>query len=182
MHLIGPGADGRAADDNDGLYCAAYVSRAVSAVSRADVQALVTQARQRNELHGVTGFLVFQSRLFFQLVEGPRAGVEQLLARIALDSRHTDMVVVLRQHIATRQFDNWSMHCVDPYRIAMNRDPCLPSPWAESVGGSGGDPVGVVAFKSFIATAVCSASARDHAQTAAEHALSRQSDRLPLIA
>lgn len=46
---------------------------------------------------------------FLQVLEGDEQVIDSLMTSIAQDSRHTDMTIVQRELVTTRQFDGWSM-------------------------------------------------------------------------
>lgn len=90
-----------------------YTSRNAIAVS--GVRALVhfndivATARSNNQRLGVCGFLLFDRRCFYQVLEGPAEQVEALYSRILQDRRHTDVTLLARMSIATPRFAGWSM-------------------------------------------------------------------------
>jgi len=86
-----------------------YVSVADGMPDDADLVAILTVACQRNVEFGVTGLLVYRNGRFMQLLEGPDDAVEDRFARIAADSRHTDIQVLGRNAVASRWFPDWSM-------------------------------------------------------------------------
>jgi hypothetical protein len=46
---------------------------------------------------------------YFQVLEGDAEAIDSLYAKIALDKRHTNVVLIVREPIATRSFADWSM-------------------------------------------------------------------------
>lgn len=139
--------------ESTSLFCTAYVSRCDVAMQRGDLQALAQQARTDNAAHDITGFLVYRAGMFFQCLEGPQDAVDTLMRRIQADPRHSQLLVVLRQRIDRRDFNDWAMHLVDSYLVVMNRDPTLPSPWAANATNARSESPAIVAFKTFLATA-----------------------------
>jgi Sensors of blue-light using FAD len=86
-----------------------YVSRAASAVDSASIDALLKQARERNEELGLTGVLCTGRGHFVQLLEGPQANVVNLYARICRDKRHEGSELVSVALADERAFPKWSM-------------------------------------------------------------------------
>lgn len=88
-----------------------YLSRSTEQPSVANgcVEQIVATARARNPSLGLTGALLFTGEHFAQVLEGPTASIDRLMARIAKDPRHDQLMVVARQPIAERRFGQWSM-------------------------------------------------------------------------
>lgn len=152
--------------ESTSLFRTAYVSRCDVAMQRGDLQALAQQARTDNAAQDITGFLVYRAGMFFQCLEGPHDAVESLMRRIQADSRHSRLLVVLRQRINRRDFNDWAMRLVDSYLVVMNRDPILPSPWAASAASARAESPAIVAFKTFLATAGTAAPLMDRGAAA----------------
>ena len=90
-----------------------YASR-VAATSDAEVlAAIVRQSKRHNAEHGITGVLCSSGGLFMQVLEGGRAAVNRLYARIVTDPRHSDVELLLYEEIGERRFAGWSMGEVD---------------------------------------------------------------------
>lgn len=70
---------------------------------------IVATARKHNERVGICGFLLFDHRRFYQVLEGPTESLDPLLARILRDRRHRDVEVLQRVPIDTPSFAGWSM-------------------------------------------------------------------------
>jgi hypothetical protein len=86
-----------------------YASVARQPSSAAQRQALIMKSRVNNQRVGVTGALLYRSGRFIQVVEGEAAAVRALLARIAADPRHGELVVLHEATVAQRQFPDWSL-------------------------------------------------------------------------
>jgi hypothetical protein len=87
-----------------------YVSRAAVPFTAADVAVLAARAARANEARDVTGLLMASGGLFFQILEGPPATIEALLAQIRADPRHRDVVVLSHEEgVTARRFERWSM-------------------------------------------------------------------------
>lgn len=86
-----------------------YVSAATVPFSNEDLDELLVIARQNNSSLDVTGILLFTDQTFFQVLEGEPAVVQQLYDKIALDRRHTKVLLLAKQDIEQRNFGDWSM-------------------------------------------------------------------------
>ncbi len=73
---------------------------------------ILSEARQFNAAHNITGVLFFADGYFFQCLEGEEAQVRDLFARIALDSRHQQVQLLQVQEIVTPHFQDWAMKFV----------------------------------------------------------------------
>lgn len=92
------------------LYSMLYHSQLAPHAAPACVPEIIKVARAFNAIHGVTGVLVFDGHRFLQHLEGPQEVLQDLIVRIARDTRHTHFSL---QHAGVkagrRQFANWSM-------------------------------------------------------------------------
>ena len=86
-----------------------YVSRARSAFDESAVQAILDRSRRHNVSLGVTGCLLFSGRCFAQVLEGERAVVDDLAARIAADRRHDAVRFLHRASGREREYADWPM-------------------------------------------------------------------------
>ena len=86
-----------------------YVSRAVSAVDPASIEALLKQARDRNDELDLTGVLCTGRGHFVQLLEGPQVNLVNLYSRICRDERHQGSELVSVALAEERAFPRWSM-------------------------------------------------------------------------
>ena len=78
------------------------------------------EAAVRNRRDDVTGLLLFNSRRFLQVLEGPKDAVERIFARIYDDSRHRGVVKLREGAIVAREFGQWAMAYDDPCRPSGN--------------------------------------------------------------
>lgn len=91
------------------LWCCAYRSVQAKHMTRADVAALLRDAKMRNINRSVTGLLLQIDNKFVQYIEGPRADVQHLIDRIQADPRHRDVQLLFEGPISERLFGDWSM-------------------------------------------------------------------------
>ncbi|MDI6958889.1 MULTISPECIES: diguanylate phosphodiesterase [unclassified Pantoea] len=74
---------------------------------------MVSQASGFNASRNVTGILLFNGTHFFQILEGPEAGVQEVYARICSDRRHHNVVELMRDYSPSRRFGNAGMELFD---------------------------------------------------------------------
>ena len=86
-----------------------YASTATAAVTTQTVNAILQVAQQRNALRDLTGMLVFDHQYFLQAIEGERQTVNDLLARLMLDPRHSRVTMLSYAPIEVRSYAEWSM-------------------------------------------------------------------------
>jgi hypothetical protein len=105
------------------LETALYVSRSTlePLVAQDVVAKIVADSIRRNTRDSVTGGLIFTGRYFAQVIEGPSAAIESLLARMARDPRHEAMRILHRKPIASRFFFEWAMAYNGPSRMVEGR-------------------------------------------------------------
>ncbi|SEQ08597.1 BLUF domain-containing protein [Microlunatus flavus] len=87
----------------------AYVSTATETLDGAALSGILTAARSRNAVEGITGVLLFRQGRFLQLLEGPTLAVEAVYGSIEADPRHRDVRCTWTGHAAERSFAQWSM-------------------------------------------------------------------------
>jgi hypothetical protein len=86
-----------------------YVSRPLGPQTTTVTASILATAQAHNKLHGISGVLCQGRGLYLQLLEGERAAVNQLYARIVADTRHTDVELLALEEISQRRFADWSM-------------------------------------------------------------------------
>lgn len=91
------------------LHCIVYVSTAVSRLSDAALEALLTDARQFNAQAGVTGALLYSGGAFFQYMEGPQEGLFRAYERICASRTHHSIYELLNEPTEARVFPDWFM-------------------------------------------------------------------------
>lgn len=93
-----------------------YVSAATVDFDDDDLDKLLGGARTNNSSLNVSGVLLYTEGTFFQVLEGKEAEVETLYEKIALDSRHNNVLVLAKRKIEERNFADWSMGFVRDQR------------------------------------------------------------------
>ena len=85
-----------------------YISTAPS-LPEGDVDAIVETAVRNNATNGITGFLLYNGRNFFQMIEGGQAELIVLTNRLAQDRRHHGMVRLYDKAVEDRACPEWHM-------------------------------------------------------------------------
>ncbi len=91
----------------------AYTSTAVEPMSKLELLKLLQQAREFNLKNEITGILMYKEQSFFQVIEGEKDVVNNLLLSILDDPRHYDLGVIYNREISIRDFSTWSMGFVN---------------------------------------------------------------------
>ena len=86
-----------------------YASRAVETVTDATIKDILEQSRRNNLAAGITGLLCHTDDSYIQVIEGGRAEVSDLIARIMRDKRHAEVTLLVYDEIRERAFSEWSM-------------------------------------------------------------------------
>lgn len=91
------------------LYYLVYVSSAVRLMEEADLDGLLSQARENNARRNITGMLLYKDGSFMQAIEGEEADVLNIHGKILKDARHKGVITLLKGELKERQFSEWSM-------------------------------------------------------------------------
>ncbi len=86
-----------------------YTSLARLDLDAQDLEAIHHSARTLNGLDGITGLLVFDGSRFLQIVEGAPDAIDDLMARLRRDSRHSAIEVRDERLVEARAFPDWTM-------------------------------------------------------------------------
>lgn len=87
----------------------AYTSRASEMMTDSQLEQLHHKATQFNKQHHITGLLLYNDGIFFQLLEGEESTINTLFASIKKDFRHYDVRQIYAHPTHKRQFADWSM-------------------------------------------------------------------------
>lgn len=99
-----------------------YISTAVG-LTDTQLDAIVSGATRNNLATDVTGFLLYNSRNFLQLIEGENAQISVLIGAIEADDRHDGIVRLIDEGIATRSCADWAMRQIVMLEdVAKRRD------------------------------------------------------------
>ncbi|MEO5969280.1 MAG: BLUF domain-containing protein [Bdellovibrionia bacterium] len=97
------------------MYFLTYSSKASELLSdkalKMELKSILNNARIRNSRENITGLLLFRSRNFFQLLEGPKKSVLTTFQKISKDQRHEKLEIISEIEIegAPRIFPSWQM-------------------------------------------------------------------------
>lgn len=78
-----------------------YVSRLAPDCNWEVMKEIADTARRNNPAQGINGALLFDGERFCQLIEGDEKAVRALMDKIARDTRHTDVRLLLASPSAT---------------------------------------------------------------------------------
>lgn len=95
------------------LLSVAYCSRPTRKLSDDELIELWSQGRENNERLRITGALYYDSKIFFQVLEGEAEFLEALIRTIEKDPRHTDFEILVENDIASPTFRNWPLKFLD---------------------------------------------------------------------
>ena len=92
-----------------------YYSFSRSEVSSSELEGILRKARDWNQAHELTGFLIyrfnkmFKRGNFLQIIEGPKNSILLAWERISADPRHHTITVLEDGNFVERNFSAWSM-------------------------------------------------------------------------
>ncbi|WP_082914708.1 EAL domain-containing protein [Paramagnetospirillum marisnigri] len=86
-----------------------YVSRPAAKVTPFLLEAIVAEARDFNQLNGISGHLIHFDGTFLQYLEGGEVDIRRLYAMIRQDPRHTGVTLVCEGKLIRRLFAGWTM-------------------------------------------------------------------------
>ena len=86
-----------------------YISAATEPFSTPELLGLLQTCRESNAGNGITGMLLYGNATFLQVLEGEDQVIDDLIAKIRKDPRHTNMQILHRLSIERRQYSDWSM-------------------------------------------------------------------------
>ena len=92
-----------------------YVSCVAGDGSAVAVQSILGPSRMRNRRLDITGMLAWSGRHFAQVLEGSVPAVEELVAKVARDPRHTHFTIVFRKPIVARDYAEWTMGYIEGF-------------------------------------------------------------------
>lgn len=90
-----------------------YRSHICENVSVKSLEDMVAAASRRNGEADVTGILLFNGTHFFQLLEGPDESVSAIYKHICEDTRHYNVVELMRDYAPSRRFGKSGMELFD---------------------------------------------------------------------
>ena len=91
------------------MYSLIYRSVAKDSFDKPLIYKMLSEARDFNAIHGITGCLLYHKGQFIQMLEGQEEEVSSLYHRIKNDHRHDHVELLEEEEIAERIFSEWSM-------------------------------------------------------------------------
>lgn len=101
---------------------------------------ILNHAIAANKLAGISGYLLRDQRLFYQVLEGSEDRLRLLFARICRDQRHTDVECLKFEAVDKPLFADWSMG----YQVARLSG-LAPGGISQSPHGPEGDADAIIA-------------------------------------
>ncbi len=95
------------------MFSLIYRSVARESFIESDIYKMLSDARDFNAEHHITGCLLYHDRKFLQLLEGEKSLVIGLFNAIEFDPRHHKIAVLKTEDRQDRIFDRWSMAFYD---------------------------------------------------------------------
>ena len=96
-----------------------YLSVASASTHISDLIQIMAVAIPTNAKHQITGILFFDQGYFGQIIDGPKAAVDETWGRVKVDKRHESVEFLGMVDIQTRQFPKWSMKLFDGQSFAL---------------------------------------------------------------
>lgn len=90
-----------------------YRSQARGGNPAADLDAILRASLWNNARHGITGVLGRCGATYVQLLEGAPEALDDLLARLRSDPRHTDLRIMERRRAGRRLLPGWTLARAD---------------------------------------------------------------------
>lgn len=91
------------------LYYLIYTSVPARPMSDSELEELLRISREANSRYEITGMLISLPESFTQLIEDPKAHIEQLYQNIQKDQRHFRVTILREGSIDHRFFPDWTM-------------------------------------------------------------------------
>ncbi|MEM8509397.1 MAG: BLUF domain-containing protein [Bacteroidota bacterium] len=91
------------------MHSLVYRSVANASFELPEIYSMLSNAKDYNAEHGITGCLLYHNSQFLQLLEGEKQEVEKLFQKIVKDPRHHDLVVIENDEAEIRLFKTWNM-------------------------------------------------------------------------
>lgn len=91
------------------MYSLVYRSEASELFSLPEIYKMLSNARDYNAEHDITGCLLYHNAQFLQLLEGEEEEVRLLFEKIKSDSRHHHVITICEDTAKDRMFSEWSM-------------------------------------------------------------------------
>jgi len=86
-----------------------FISLATKLFTEDEINDIVIPGRKNNAANNVTGLLLYSEGVFMQIIEGSKTDVAETYKRIAADTRHKKVVVIVEGEHDTRTFPGLDM-------------------------------------------------------------------------
>ena len=86
-----------------------YTSWANPGLKSEDVDSILGSARTNNPMQGLTGLLIFNGSAFLQILEGVEPAIDELVAVLRTDKRHSNISIRDERPLTARSFPGWAM-------------------------------------------------------------------------
>jgi hypothetical protein len=91
------------------IYSSRYRKAAESQAHLETLRSILATSQANNTRDGLTGFLLFDQKWFFQILEGEHDSVITTYNRIQKDARHDTIELMALRQVGRRSFPEWSM-------------------------------------------------------------------------
>lgn len=105
------------------MYQLIYVSSARELLSKEELLSILKKSRESNLRLGITGLLLYKEGNIMQLLEGDKALVDRVFARVSEDDRHFNVITLFRGEVPQREFPDWSMGYHDLMSTEVRQTP-----------------------------------------------------------
>lgn len=90
-----------------------YISQSLIGGDLGEIERIRRISRRNNRFNEISGALYLDTNLFFQVLEGYPAQIEDLLKRLSVDRRHRNLLVLQDTVLEAREFVGWDMKVVN---------------------------------------------------------------------
>ncbi|AGI68955.1 hypothetical protein OAN307_c34690 [Octadecabacter antarcticus 307] len=91
-----------------------YVSHTQDDMTLDGINSIIEISRYNNAGDDITGLLIYDKNLFFQVLEGDAEAVGRCYARICRDTRHGSPYIAWQGDVSKRSFPSWEMGYCKP--------------------------------------------------------------------
>ena len=102
------------------MFSLIYRSVAEESFSNAEVYQMLSDARDFNAEHDITGCLLFHDRRFLQFLEGEKEKAQHLFSLIESETRHRNIEIIQTEEKTERLFNRWSMAFYDYGNLVLS--------------------------------------------------------------
>ncbi|MDG5492342.1 BLUF domain-containing protein [Psychroserpens sp. SPM9] len=91
------------------FYSIIYQSKAKAEFTIAQIDMMLLKAKQFNKTHNISGCIIYNGHKFLQIIEGQKADIIKLYAKIKADQRHENVITLIETSTHDTLWDDWSM-------------------------------------------------------------------------